>query len=235
MIVSDRTKLGEQGVGALVTLDNVYELVEGNIPSEKQKDILDIQQCFALDKDYPKLAVRVAKALCLMEFVRDLPRTPRNVAVLLLERVGEIAPVVAVEAVLKRLKSAQFVRETDEGWKLQTAQEKNWEQEKRGYASVKQSERNEILRRFVKEIFEASKARQYNYKGLRQFSLSLNLDGQSIQTRCKQKPPFLAFSSARSRRDADRGFLRISKNDRALHAPKRAAKHHGPGKRAFSK
>jgi len=181
MIVSDRTKLGEQSVGALVTLDKVYELVEGNIPSEKQKDILDIQQCFALDKDYPKLAVRVAKALCLMEFVRDLPRTPRNVAVLLLERVGEIAPVVAVEAVLKRLKSAQFVRETDEGWKLQTAQEKNWEQEKRGYASVKQSERNEILRRFVKEIFEASKARQYNYKGLRQFSLSLNLDGQSIQ------------------------------------------------------
>src|ERR1019366_1117331 len=77
MIVSDRTKLGEQGVGALVTLDKVYELVEGNIPSEKQKDILDIQQCFALDKDYPKLAVRVAKALCLMEFVRDLPRTPR--------------------------------------------------------------------------------------------------------------------------------------------------------------
>jgi hypothetical protein len=181
MIVSDRTKLGDQETGALVTLDKVYELVEGNIPSEKQKDILDIQKSFEVRKEYAGLAVRVAKALCLMEFVRDLPRTPHNVAALLLERVGDTAVVPAVEAVLKLLKDAQFVRETDEGWKLQTAQEKNWEQEKRSYGSVKRSERNEILRRVVKEIFEASKARQYNYKSLRQFSLSLNLDGQSIQ------------------------------------------------------
>lgn len=181
MIVSDRTRLRNADIGALVTLDKVYELVEGNISSEKQKDILDIQQRFMQDKDYPELATRVAKALCLMEFVRDLPRTPRNIAALLLDQVGDTAQTVAVEAVLKRLKEAQFVRESDEGWKLQTAQEKNWEQEKRSYASVKRSERNEILRERVKDVFEASKARQYNYKGLRQFSLSLNLDGQPIQ------------------------------------------------------
>ena len=181
MIVSDRTKLGNADIGALVTLDKVYELVEGNISSEKQKDILDIHQRFTQDKDYPGVAARVAKALCLMEFVRDLPRTPRNIAALLLERVGDTAQTLAVEAVLKRLKEAQFVRESDEGWKLQTAQEKNWEQEKRSYASVKRSERNEILRERVKDIFEASKGRQYSYRGLRQFSLGLNLDGQPVQ------------------------------------------------------
>jgi hypothetical protein len=181
MIVSDRTGLGQYEIGALVTLDKVYELVEGNISSEKQKDILDIQKRFDSDQDYPGLAARVAKALCLMEFVRDLPRTPRNIAALLLERVTDTSPITAVEAILERLKASQFVRETDEGWKLQTAQEKNWEQEKRGYASVKRSERNEILRRVVKDIFDTSNARQYNYKKLRQFSLALNLDGQSVQ------------------------------------------------------
>ena len=65
MLVSDRTNMAEQPVGALVTLDKIYELVEGNIPSEKQKDILDIRQRFEKDKDYPGLAARVAKAVCL--------------------------------------------------------------------------------------------------------------------------------------------------------------------------
>lgn len=180
MLVSDRTHMAEQAVGALVSLDKIYELVEGNIPSEKQKDILDIRQRFEKDRDYPGLAGRVAKAICLLEFVRDLPRTSKNVAALLIDEVDAQAPVAAIDAVLLRLKEAQFVRETDEGWKLQTAQEKNWEQEKRGYASVKRSERSEILRRAVTEIFNAAKARQYNYNGLRTFNVALTLDGQTL-------------------------------------------------------
>ena len=180
MLISDRTRMADQPVGSLVTLDKIYELVEGNLPSEKQKDILDIRQRFEKDKDYPGMAVRVAKAICLLEFVRDLPRTVRNIAALLLENVGDPVPVTAVETALARLKEAQFVRETDEGWKLQTAQEKNWEQEKRGYASVKRSERNEILRAILKEVFDGTKARAYNHKGLRTFSLGLSLDGQPL-------------------------------------------------------
>jgi hypothetical protein len=180
MLVSDRTHMAEEPVGALVSLDMIYELVEGNIPSEKQKDILDIRQRFEKDKDYPGLAARVAKAVCLLEFVRDLPRTSKNIAAVLINKVDGQAPVAAVEALLLRLKEAQFVRETDDGWKLQTAQEKNWEQEKRGYASVKRSERNEILRRAVTEIFSTARARQYNYNGLRTFNVGLTLDGQIL-------------------------------------------------------
>ena len=180
MLVSDRTRMAEQPVGTLVSLDMIYELVEGNIPSEKQKDILDIRQRFEKDKDYPGLAARVAKAICLLEFVRDLPRTSKNIAAMLIDKVDGQAPVAAVEVLLLRLKEAQFVRETDDGWKLQTAQEKNWEQEKRSYASVKRSERNEILRRAVSEIFSAARARQYNYNGLRTFNVGLTLDGQIL-------------------------------------------------------
>jgi hypothetical protein len=180
MLVSDRTNMAQQAVGALVSLDKIYELVEGNIPSEKQKDVLDIRQRFEKDQEHPGLAARVAKAVCLLEFVRDLPRTSRNIASLLLDNVTDPTPVGAVDAVLQKLKEAQFVRETDEGWKLQTAQEKNWEQEKRSYASVKRSERNEILRRLTVEIFAAAKGRQYHYKGLRSFNLGLMLDGQSL-------------------------------------------------------
>ena len=180
MLVSDRTGMANRDIGAIVSLDKIYELVEGNIPSEKQKDILDIRQSFEKDKEFPGLAARIAKAICLLEFVRDLPRTPKNVAAVLIEKIDESAPVAAVETVLMRLKEAQFVRETDDGWKLQTAQEKNWEQEKRSYASVKRSERNEILRHIVQETFTDAKAKQYNYNNLRNFSIGLTLDGQQL-------------------------------------------------------
>jgi len=90
MLVSDRTRLADQAVGALVSIDKIYELVEGNIPSEKQKDILDIRQRFDDDQANPGMASRVAKAICLMEFAkRDLPRTTKNIAALLVRNVTE--------------------------------------------------------------------------------------------------------------------------------------------------
>ena len=49
MIAGDRTRMRDALVGALVTFDKLYELVESNMPSEKQKDILDIQQRFQKD------------------------------------------------------------------------------------------------------------------------------------------------------------------------------------------
>jgi hypothetical protein len=118
MLVSDRTRLADQPVGVLVSIDKMYELVERNIPWEEQKDILDIRRRFD-DEDYPGMAARVAKAICLMEFAKtDLPRTTRNIAALLVQRVTETPPTLAVATVLYRLKAAQFVRETENGWKL---------------------------------------------------------------------------------------------------------------------
>ncbi len=119
MLVSEKTRLADLPLGALVSVDKIYELVEANIPPEKQKDISEIRQRFDDDEDYPGMAARVAKAICLMEFVpADLPRTSKNIAALLIQRVTEAAPIRAVEAILYRLKEAQFVRDTEKGWKL---------------------------------------------------------------------------------------------------------------------
>jgi hypothetical protein len=117
MLVSGQTRLANQPVAALVSIDKIYELVEGNIPWEKQKDILDISQRFDEDKDYPGLASRIAKAICLMQFVQtDLPRPTSNIAALLVQRVNEASPKFAVATILRRLKTAQFVHETGNGW-----------------------------------------------------------------------------------------------------------------------
>jgi hypothetical protein len=116
MLVSDRTRFADQPVGVLVSIDRIYELMEGNIPWETQNDILDIPKRFD-DEDYPGMAVRVAKAICLMEFAKtDLPRTTNNIAALLVQRVTEAPPTLGVLTVLYRLKAAQFVRESENGW-----------------------------------------------------------------------------------------------------------------------
>ena len=119
MLVSDRTRLADQPVGALVSIDKIYELVEANIPQEKQREILDIRRRFDNHEDYPGMAARVAKAICLMEFARtDLPRTTKNIAALLVQRVTEMPPTTPVAELLYHMKEARFVRETEEGWKL---------------------------------------------------------------------------------------------------------------------
>jgi hypothetical protein len=180
MLVSERTAIAEQAVGQLVTLDRVFELVEGNLSTEKQKDIYDISQRFGSGSDAYPFAIRVAKALCLLEFVRDLPRTEPNVAACLVDSVGQPAPFDQVVEALQRLREAQFVRNTETGWKLQTAQEKNWESERRSYLDPKPKDRNDILREIAQGIFSDAKLRTYRYRDLRSFRLGITVNGISV-------------------------------------------------------
>jgi len=176
MLVSERTHMADRPVGRLVSLDLIYELVEGNLSTEKQKDISDIAVSFGVD-EWP---LRVAKAVALLEFVRDLPRTEKNIAAVLVDTVGKPAPVGQVTQALERLVQAQFVRSTEEGYKLQTAQEKNWETERRGYLEPKPRERNEIIRDLLGDIFSEPYLKTYRYSDLRNFRVSVNVDGARL-------------------------------------------------------
>lgn len=179
MLVSDRTRLAEAPLGSLVTLDKVFELVEGNLSMEKQKDISDIASRFAGDPGDGGMAVRVAKTISLLEYVRDLPRTEANIAACLVDSVGSPAPRQAVAEALRRLKDAQFIRETEEGWKLQTAQEKNWESERRSYTDPKPKERNEILAEALKDIFAEPGLKTFQWGG-RAFRLGAEVNGNVL-------------------------------------------------------
>ncbi len=177
MLVSNRTNLAECPIGTLVTLDRVYELVEGNLSNERRTDIDEISERFKGDPD-KQWALRVAKTICLLEFVRDLPRTEANIAAFLIDKVGDPAPVAQVEAVIKRLYNAQFIRNTEDGWKLQTAQEKNWETEKKAI-DPKPRDRNEIVRNALRAVFGEPMLRTYRYKDYRTFRIGIIVDGTS--------------------------------------------------------
>ena len=180
MLVSDRTDMKSKAIGSLVTLDKVYELVEGNLTTEKRTDIHDISQRFKNDAEDQGWTLRVAKVICLLEFVRDLPRTETNIAAFLVDEVGKPAPIAQVQAAIKKLHAAQFIRNTDEGWKLQTALEKNWDTERKTHLDPKPRERNEITRQVLREIFGEPALKTYKYKDFRNFKIGVTHEGTQI-------------------------------------------------------
>jgi hypothetical protein len=179
MLVSDRTAFAKKSIGVLVTLDKVFELVEGNLSNEKRTDIYQIAERFKNDAEDQGWALRVAKAICLLEFIRDLPRTEANLAAVLVDEVGKATPLNEVQAAVKRLNAAQFIRNTEEGWKLQTAQEKNWETERRGYLEPKPRERNELVRTALEQIFDEPEFKTYRYQN-RWFRIGMSVEGTNI-------------------------------------------------------
>ena len=80
MLVSDRTAFAKKPIGALVSLDKVFELVEGNLSNEKRTDIHQISERFKGDVDDRGWAMRVAKAICLLEFVRATWLGPKPIS-----------------------------------------------------------------------------------------------------------------------------------------------------------
>jgi hypothetical protein len=180
MLVSERTAFAKQPLGVLVTLDKVYELVEGNLSNEKRTDLHEIRERFRKDDEDQDWALRVAKVICLLEFVRDLPRTEANIAAFLVDEVGKPAPLKEVQAAVNRLQKAQFIRSTEEGWKLQTAQEKTWETERRGHLEPKPRERNELLRQALQDIFAEPEFKIYRYQNLRSFRIGIKVDGTPL-------------------------------------------------------
>jgi hypothetical protein len=179
MLVSDRTAFAKKPIGSLVTLDKVFELVEGNLSSERRIDIHQISERFKSDPEDQGWALRVGKAICLLEFVRDLPRTEANLAAVLVDEVGKATPISEVQAAIKRLNNAQFIRSTEEGWKLQTAQEKNWETERRGYLDPKQRERNDLTRTALQQIFDEPEFKTFRHQN-RSFRIGISVDGTAI-------------------------------------------------------
>jgi hypothetical protein len=77
------------------------------------------------------------------------------------------------------LNTAQVIRNTEEGWKLQSAQEKNWETERRGHLAPKPRERNELSRTALQQIFGEPELKTFRYQN-RSFRIGISVDGASI-------------------------------------------------------
>jgi len=173
VIINDRVKLGERSIGDLVTLDMIYDLVEGNISYEKRKDISDIGKSL---EDKP-LVAKVAKAVCLLQFVRGVPRTAENIAAVLYPAIDAVPLQREVQAALDLLVEAQKVKLGEHGYDLLSVEGKRWEEERQGI-DIRPADYSRLQKEIVEELFRVLKP--YRHLGLRNFTPILIVDGDRL-------------------------------------------------------
>ena len=121
--------LASAEVGALARLDHVYDLVEGNIASEVRAKIAAIPT--SVPNAHP-LAEPVAKVICLLQFVKSVHRTPENIAACLHPGVDADSQLAGVKAAIEQLEAAHLVRSGDDGYRIPTPAEDDWERIRSG-------------------------------------------------------------------------------------------------------
>src|SRR5213075_3574057 len=74
----------------------------------------------------------VAKAICLLQYVKSVHRTAENIAAALHPRVAGDSQLSSVKEALRELESAQKVRHGDDGYRIPTPAEDDWERQRNG-------------------------------------------------------------------------------------------------------
>ena len=127
VLINPAVNLAEQPLGTLVRLDHIYDLVEGNIGSEVRAKIADLAR-----KLSQPLAQPVAKVICLLQCVKSVHRSAENIAAALHPSVGADAQLTAVKEALRELEAAHQVRQGDDGYRIPTPAEDDWERLRNG-------------------------------------------------------------------------------------------------------
>lgn len=122
LLIHDAVGLADQPVGNLVRVDQIYDLVAGNIPSEIRGKISAIKQ----EVDHP-LAQSVAKAICLLQYVQNIHRTAENIAATIHPSVGGDSALTDVKQALEKLVTTHKVRLHEGQYRIPTPAEDDWE------------------------------------------------------------------------------------------------------------
>jgi len=127
LLINPAVNLADARVGDLVRLDQVYDLVEGNIGSEVRAKISAISK----ELSHP-LAQPVAKVICLLQYVKSVHRSAENIAAALHGSIGGDSPLASVKEALRELEAAHKLRHGEDGYRIPTPAEDDWERLRNG-------------------------------------------------------------------------------------------------------
>jgi hypothetical protein len=127
LLINPAVNLAERAVGDLVRLDQVYDLVEGNIGSEVRAKIAAISK----ELNHP-LAQPVAKVICLLQYVKSVHRSAENIAAALHGSASGDSQLASVKEALRELEASHKVRHGDDGYRIPTPAEDDWERLRNG-------------------------------------------------------------------------------------------------------
>lgn len=173
-VIHPDVNLGEEPLGVLVTLSNLYDLLVHNVTTETKLAIKKIAERFGEDS----LETKLAKSVTLLECQRDVSRTRENLAAVLYPTVGAASLSSEVEQALEKLVEAELVREAQDGYKLVSPEEDEWLKTRRSI-SIRPSDHKRLIKRFFREQLE--QVRPYSHQDVRSFRPQLVVDGEQVE------------------------------------------------------
>ncbi len=170
LLAHPKVGLGDHEIGQLVTSEHIYDLVRDNIDST----IRDKIDRLATEVSHP-FAQKVAKAICLLQFVKSIHRNAENIAATLYPGVGGDSVRASVDQALQALIEAHKIRLGDDGYRIPTPTEDDWETQRAGL-KPKRADANVILRETMEKLWQPQPT--HTLLGTRVFKGSLFLDGR---------------------------------------------------------
>ena len=159
-----RTALADRAVGALTTVPMAYDLMDEMVPTAWRGEIDQVSKRHGGDS----VEAQVTKTLALVSNVRALKLDDHNLAVLIHPSADAESCRGHVARSLETLVVEETVREGEDGYRLQSPQEKDWEKARRS-REMKTGDFNRLLRE--KQLpsllrgLTASASREFNGRG----------------------------------------------------------------------
>lgn len=175
LLIHEKAGLADAPIGRLVTFDNVYDLISTNISSEIEQEIDEIER--QIEHPY---AVKVAKALALLQFVDHVHKTEENLAAVLHPALDAQSVITEVRDAVERLIEARKVRRTEHGLKIQSAAERTWDEE-RDSRRPGPGDRNRILKEILEQLWgRGAQAPAHQLGGWKRFTSGLRVGNETL-------------------------------------------------------
>jgi hypothetical protein len=155
-------KLGQKPLGALVTLDMIYDVQYTALDADVQNTMARLQAQPELSQD--ETAMRAAKAVALLELISDQEvTTPELVTRCLYPYVGAGSEVEKYRAALEKLHQANFLSLSEKtGYRIQSSAGSEWASERDSY-SVASTAISQLIAEKLRELIgQANRPRYKN-------------------------------------------------------------------------
>lgn len=172
LLIHPQVALADAELGALARIDQIYDLAASNITSEVRGKIAKIEE----EVDHP-LAQPVAKAICLLQYVQSIHRTAENIAATLQPSVDCDSLLSDVKAALDALERAHKVRLGDDGYRIPSPAEDDWERQRAGL-SPKPGEVSRLHSEVVNGLWQPQPS--HTLQGVKAFKAGLYLNGRQV-------------------------------------------------------
>ncbi len=156
-------KLGEQPIGILLTIDQIYDVQHTALDADVQNTMARLTTHDELAND--ELAMKAAKAVALLELVQEQePTTAELVARCLYPHLGAGSQVDTLSRVLEKLTELGFLsRSEKQGYKIQSSAGQEWTRERDSYGVTGQA-LSELVHEKLKDLLGQASRPRYKSK-----------------------------------------------------------------------